>query len=302
MRRRHALPLWAICFFALSCFGAELRIRKEVIETQANRATITTPATFDHVKAVNTLGKDCDLHAPVHAKSLHVAVVSEFMNACAGGMSPQEVIGWSAEGPTDITGVFRLWFEHPGKKGEDTLSEEDGPPEYKNSNPPHAIEIHPLVQVGTHSFYDKLGPIKQGGTFFKAKTATQLVSLLKRKVTIQEYDGEDGDQYVSIQSGCCLANYFKLTAVLRTLPKKTDDGHSAMVDVMSGQKVVAKGLRVFSVSQTVADNNFKGMKVNDRFTFWGITRMDLSKAIAALEEDSGAPIKIPVEFVLLDAR
>lgn len=278
---------------------AELRIRKELVAKQADRALITVSGQFDHVKnSVNSLEKDCDLHAPVRAKEIMVAVVGEFMNACSTGLAPGEVRELTSTADAQIEGVFRIWFEHPGKKDE-VLTEEEEVPPYKNANPPHAVEIHPITRVGNREFYDTVRAIEKGGRQYKAKGPSQLRTLMKRKVMVQEFDGQDGEAYVSIDSGCCLANYFLLQAILRSAPDGTPDGHSGAVDVMDGQKVVAKGIRVFSIEKTAADTAFKALKKNRKFSFWGITRIDGAKLLKAIDDDGGDPISIPVEFVIL---
>ncbi len=299
--------IWALTFLAgvsalswsVPAQGSELRIRKELVAKQAGRALIVAHGRFDHVKsAVNGLADDCDLHAPVRVDEVRVAVVSEFMNACSTGLKPQQVKDLTENGAAEIAGVFRIWFEHPGKKDE-VLTEEEPLAAYKTSNPPHAIEIHPVVRAAGQDFFAAVGPIEKDGKTYPAKGPTQLRTLLKRNVTIQEFDGEDGESYVSIESGCCLANYFRLVAVLTSAPKKTEDGHSAVVNIVSGETVVSSGLRIFSIDGTNADAAFKALKKNAKFTFWGITRMDGKKVLQALEDSPGKSMPIPVEFVLL---
>lgn len=130
----------------------------------------------------------------------------------------------------------------------------------------------------------------------------QLQTLIKRKVTIQEFDGEDGEEYVSIESGCCRANYFKLSAVLASTPKKIDDGFMAFADILSGQKVVAPGLRLFSIDGTQANTTFKTLKKNAKLSFWAITRMNGTRILQILEDNPGESTRVPVEFVLLDVQ
>ncbi len=279
--------------------AAELRLRKGLVEQRADRALITVAARFDHVKStVNTLDKDCDLHAPIRTEEIRVAVVGEFMNACSTGLDPAEVRRWTASGEEKIEGVLRIWFEHPGDKNE-VLTEEKPLAAYSSSNPPHAVEVHPITRVGDRSFLSAIGPVQKDGQVFKAKGPQQLTSLLRRKITVQEYDGQDGEEYLSIESGCCLPNYFRLSAVFRSAPKATQDGRSAVVDLVSGQKVLAARIRMFSIDGTTANEAFGKLKTGTRFIFWGITRLDAAKLLKAAEDGTGESMPIPVEFVLL---
>ncbi len=297
--------------FGLSLWGlwlspaepAELRVRKELLVQQADRALITATGRFDHVKqAVNSLQADCDLHAPVRVHEIKVAVVGEFMNACSTNLDPEQVKQWTKEADGHIDGVFRVWFEHPGKK-DDVLTEEEPLAPYKSSNPPHAVEIHPITRVvvgeKAYIFLDTIRTIEKGGQVFKAKTAKTVGWLLRRKVTVQEYDGLNGEPFISIDSGGSLPNYFRLRAALKSAPKKTEDGHWALIDVLDGRKVIHRNVRLFSIERTKADTTFRGLRKSATMTFWGITRMDLSKVLKILEEDGGDPIQIPFEFVLL---
>jgi len=292
-----------LCLWLSPAEAAELRVRKELLIQQADRALITATGRFDHVKdTVNTLQADCDLHAPVRVHEIRVAVVAEFMNACSTALDPEQVKGFTRDADGQIEGVFRVWFEHPGKKDE-ILTEEEPLAPYRSSNPPHAVEIHPVVRVRVrateYTFFDVIRAIEKDGQVYKAKGTAALRALVKRKVTVQEFDGSDGEEYVSIESGCCLPNYFRLQAVLRSTPKKTNDGHWALMDIMDGQTPVARGIRLFSIEGTKADAALKGLKMNARFSFWVITRLDLSKVLKAADEGGGEPVRLPFEFVLL---
>lgn len=289
--------LWGVCL--PNARAGELRIRKELVIKQADRALITATGRFDHVKDhVNSLDADCDLHAPVRVKEIKVAVVAEFMNACSTGIDPNEVKALTEDADAEIDGVFRIWFEHPGSKTE-VLTEEEPLAPYKSSNPPHAVEIHPIVRVGQRKFIDTVREIEKSGKVFKAKGPKQLQSLLNRRVSIQEFDGSDGEPYISIESGCCLPNYFRLEAAMKSAPKKTADGFRALINIVDGQKTIAQNLRIFSIDGTQANTTFKKLKVGSKFSFWGITRMDGSEILKLVDENAEDSIHIPIEFVLL---
>ncbi|MER3423142.1 MAG: hypothetical protein C4293_07830 [Nitrospiraceae bacterium] len=135
---------------------------------------------------------------------------------------------------------------------------------------------------------------------FEPYSTSAFQRLLKRKITIEEYTGDDGERYVAIESGGGLPSHFHLKAVLRTKPIPTQDGYSAQVDILDRRKVVASGIRIFSIEGTKANEAFKTMKRNSEFSFCGITRMDGKKAFKIPDEDAGYHIPIPFEFVLLD--
>ncbi len=279
--------------------GAELRIRKSLLEGQKNRALISVSGKFDHVKPqVNSLAKDCDLHAPIKTADIWVAVVGEFMNACATSLDPKDVTKWTANAPAQIQGVFRIWFEHPGKSNE-VMSEEEGAPVYTGSNPPHAVEIHPITKVGQKSFLSAIKSVEKDGQFLSANGVQQAKRLKNRKVSVNEYDGKDGEEFVLISSGCCLPNYFHLRGVLKSTPENSEDGTVANINILDGNKAALKDIRLFSIEGTAAHSGLKAMKKGDKFDFWAITRLDLGQVLDAIQSNEGDDMNIPFEFVLL---
>src|SRR5574341_698414 len=307
IRRNHPIKalfgLLCVAGFNLALFygvsePSELWIRKSILSHQQNRALISVTGHFDHLaKQVHSLADDCDLHARIRTKEIRVPVVGEFMNACIIDLVPDSVASWTKNSDKEIEGVFRIWFEHAGKVDE-VLSEEDNLAPYKNSNPDHTVEIQPITKVGSKTFTNSIGSIRLGDQTYRAKGVKQLESLKKRKITVYEADGTDGDVYVSISSGCCLPNYFLLTAVLKEAPTETGDGHLATIDIKSGNKTVAKGIRLFSIKGTNADNLLMDLEISKKFTFWGITRMDLSGVLELVESGDGEQVNLPFEFVL----
>jgi len=276
--------------------GAELRIRKELLIRQSDRALINVIGRVEFVETIPDKG-DCQLQASIRVEDIRVAVVGEWINACSTKLEPNEIAALAENGDVSIDGVFRIWFERAGNK-DDVLSEEDGVEPYTDSNPKHAIEIDPVVLVGERQFYDTVRAMEWFD--FNVHGMPALQRLLKRKVTIEGYEADDGTPYVAIESGGSLPNHFQLKAVLRSRPVKTEDGYTAVIDIQDKQKTMASGIRIFSIGGTKANDALKSLKKNAEFSFWGITRLDGKKALRALEDDAGYHIPIPLEFVLLD--
>jgi len=279
-----------------SADGAELRIRKELLVQQSDRALITVTGRIESVETVREK-EDCSVQASIRVEEIRVAVVGEWINACSTKLEPTEIAALSENGAVPIEGVFRIWFERAGGK-DDVLSEEHEVGPSSDSRPKHAIEIDPVVLVGQRQFYDTVRAMEWFD--FDVHGTPALQRLLKRKVTIEGYEADDGMPYVAIESGGSLPNHFQLKAVLKSRPTKTEDGYSASIDIMDKQKTIASGIRVFTIGGTKANDSLKSLKRNAEFSFWGITRLDGKKALKALEDDAGYHIPIPLEFVLLD--
>ncbi len=306
--RQQSVSLWVcsfLCVVVVWCFAdgsigsadsAQLRLRKELLIRQSDRALITVTGRVEYVETVPEQD-DCSVQASIRVAEIRVAVVGEWINACSTKLEPAEIAALSENGEVPIEGVFRIWFERAGGK-DDVLSEENEVGPYSDSNPKHAIEIDPVVLVGQRQFYDTVRAMEWFD--FNVHGMPALQRLLKRKVTIDGYEADDGTPYVAIESGGSLPNHFQLKAVLKSRPTKTEDGYSAVIDIMDKQKTVAPGIRVFSIGGTKANDSLKSLKRNAEFSFWGITRLDGKKALKALEDDAGYHIPIPLEFVLLD--
>jgi hypothetical protein len=306
--RQQSVSFWAcsfLCVLLVWCYpdgsngsadGAQLRLRKELLIRQSDRALITVTGRVEYVETVPEQ-EDCSLQASVRVAEIRVAVVGEWINACSTKLEPTEIAALTENGEVPIEGVFRIWFEWAGGK-DDVLSEENEVGPYSDSNPKHAIEIDPVVLVGQRQFYDTVRAMEWFD--FNVHGMPALQRLLKRKVTIDGYEADDGTSYVAIESGGSLPNHFQLKAVLKSRPTKTEDGYSAVIDIMDKQKTVAPGIRVFTIGGTKANDSLKSLKRNAEFSFWGITRLDGKKALKALEDDAGYHIPIPLEFVLLD--
>jgi hypothetical protein len=306
--RQHSICLWAssfVCTVLIWCFAdgpidsadsAQLRIRKELLIQQSDRALITVTGRIESVETVPEK-EDCSVQASIRGTEIRVAVVGEWINACSTKLELNEITALSENGPVPIEGVFRIWFERAGGK-DDVLSEELERGPSSDSHPKHAIEIDPVVLVGQRQFYDTVRAMEWFD--FNVHGTPALHRLLKRKVTIDGYESDDGTPYVAIESGGSLPNHFQLKAVLKSKPMKTEDGYSASIDIMDKQKTIASGIRIFTIGGTKANDSLKSLKRNAEFSFWGITRLDGKKALKALEDDAGYHIPIPLEFVLLD--
>ena len=276
--------------------AAQLRIRKEILIQQTDRALATVTGHFEHVGDIAEKG-ECQLHASVRAKEINVAIVGEFINACSTKLDAQEIRLLSQNGAIPIAGVFRIWFPHAARI-DDIFSEEFELEPYRDASPKHAVEIHPVVHAADRSFYETVRAMEKAD--FKADGVEMLYRLMKRKITAEQYQGDDGKEFVAIESGGALPNYFHLKAILRSKPIPTEDGFMASIDILDRHRTIASGIRLFSIDGTKGNRALQSMKKNSEFSFWGITRLDGKKLLKVLDEDAGYHVPIPFEFVVLD--
>ena len=178
---RRVLPLltflyWRRVYFALLLCGhtfvwssypidaAQLRIRKELLIQQTDRALATVSGDFEHVTDIAEKG-ECQIKASVRAKEINVAIVGQFINACSTKLDPNEIRVLSQNGTIPISGVFRIWFPHAARI-DDIFSEEFELEPYRDPSPKHAIELHPVVHAADRSFFDTVRAMEKAD--FKA--------------------------------------------------------------------------------------------------------------------------------------
>jgi len=70
--------------------GAELRIRKELLIRQSDRALINVIGRVEFVETIPDKG-DCQLQASIRVEDIRVAVVGEWINACSTKLEPNEI-------------------------------------------------------------------------------------------------------------------------------------------------------------------------------------------------------------------
>src|SRR5213079_373251 len=110
------------------------------------------------------IGDDCDLHVPLRSQEIRVAFIGEVKNACSEKPAGTTRAFWSHQiyevthgRAVPVTGVFRIWLEHP-PAGATVQTESERAPWYANSNPDHQVELHPVTQIGSLDF---LGFVKR---------------------------------------------------------------------------------------------------------------------------------------------
>lgn len=145
-----------------------LTLSKDFVVKNENRATLDN-LTFEldaHLKKPHTIssgGDDGDVHMAGRSDQVRLPMVAEIVNAGFENASVTLMNNTSQGGSLSMSGVWRIWFEHPST-GDQTQGAEVGVPE--TSNPDHVFEIHPITKFGTQdisvsSFEPILDPKKK---------------------------------------------------------------------------------------------------------------------------------------------
>ena len=152
-----------------------LGLQRQFVNDTKNRVTIKVTLHVDqHLKAPHKIdkgGDDGDIHMAGRSDQVRLPLVAEIMNA--GGEKEGEAVNLlnhsSGSVPIDVTGVWRLWFEHPPSSGEQVQG--NAVPIPSNSNPDHVFEIHPIVNFGGQDLLPSLAPIAEGAKAYKSAPA-----------------------------------------------------------------------------------------------------------------------------------
>jgi hypothetical protein len=154
-----------------------LGLQRQFVNDNKNRATIKVTLRVDqHLKTPHKIdkgGDDGDIHMAGRSDQVRLPLVAEIMNAA--GEKEHEAVDLlnhsSGSVPIDVTGVWRIWFEHPPSSGEQIQG--NTVPIPSNSNPDHVFEIHPIVNFGGQDILPSLAPIAEGAKTYKSAPARE---------------------------------------------------------------------------------------------------------------------------------
>ena len=161
-----------------------MTLRKSFIDSFKNKLTITAnyEVYFAH-KNPNSGSKDGDLHFAGFDKKIGLPIVAEIMNAKEFDDAVQKVHDFEGKGKPQnkvpLSGVWRLWCEHPGdieafKQGKMNI-------EIENTNPAHVFEIHPVTKIDAIDLSASLHKIN-GYSYKDAEDAFSRYSNLRCKI------------------------------------------------------------------------------------------------------------------------
>ena len=246
-----------------------ITLKNSFIEKYKNRATIETNFTVDKAhKKPNPASKDGDLHIAGRAVEVGLPIVAEIMNAASVPEAVARI--HDLEGTNEkvvMAGAWRIWTEHGGDS--EQVQGRKIPP-YKNANPDHVFEIHPVTQIGGLSVAETLRPIegykpKQAGPAFHRYEITKS----------QIIPGETTTTLVTNMAGY---NYVEFLLQLNENPYKVSDGYLAKAnahEVDDGELVVRNRRMVF-INGSAPAEAVKDLKDGDCLHVLGIPRIDLA--------------------------
>src|SRR4051794_7553671 len=124
-----------------------LGLQRKFVEDNKNRATIKVSLRVDHhlktPHPIKSSGDDGDIHMAGRSDEIGLPLVAEIMNAASQGKPATDLVNKSSAAvPIEVTGVWRIWFEHPASSGMQIQGEPVAVA--SDTNPDHVFEIHPI--------------------------------------------------------------------------------------------------------------------------------------------------------------
>lgn len=305
----------AITLLALSqCAAAQstLILKRAWINKYANRATISGQFFVDHAlhsaktPSPSQPANDGDIHAAGRSPQVGLPMVAEVMNAADDNSSPVKLVD-AQEGKNKsvaVTGVWRLWFEHP-PSGQTQTQDFTKLAVPSSTNPDHCFEIHPIVNFNGTVLADTF----HGIPGFKAKDATEAfthyeklrLSLRANTTAATLSSNEIGYNYVKFK--------LRLNGPVTPLKANDDnssDGFQAIIDALAADAgdddaALAKGVRAIFVANTPPAQAVSSLGAGDELLVLGIPRVDLNRVNSYLKAGgtTATSRKLPYEMVIV---
>jgi hypothetical protein len=278
-----------------------LILNLEWVKKVRNRATIEASFIVDRAhKKANSGAKDGDMHVAGRAKEVGLPMVAEIMNAGAADGKAIVALIHAGEGKsssTPMTGVWRLWFEHPGARQVQFATVAKA----ENTNPDHSFEIHPVTQFGPHNVAASFRAIP-GFDAKDAKTAFETYE--KQQVLIKATKTA-----VTLDAKKVGFNYVGFRMRLIGAPKALEDGgRVVLADVFplkgGDEDALATKIRMVFTKDTPPWKLLAGASEGDEFDVLGIPRVDLVMihSFASKAGTTGVRRKLPYEMIIVDAK
>lgn len=297
------LVLLLLCVFS-SESQITITLRRSFIDSFKNRLTVSADYEIWYAhKKPNPADKDGDLHFAGWDKKIGLPIVAEIMNAKEQTSAVDLIHQKEGKGePSEkikLTGIWRLWCEHPGDIYEFKQGSKNIPIE--NTNPPHVFEIHPVTNLGGMDLSTSLHSI-EGFTYKRPEDAFSRYSNLRCRLSKK-------GKFISIETSGIGYNYVDFFIKLNSDQKQiVDDGFFVYASVYSASPgeteedaLISHKLRVGFVKGSALYNKVKSMHAGDVVHVVGIPRIDLALVSWRIEHATERPEtlqwNLPLEMV-----
>lgn len=279
-----------------------LALNKTFVNKIKNKATLTTNMSVDvHPDSPHTIknsGDDGDIHMAGRDSVFKLPLVAEILNARIEPLAMQKLKLSSSEQAVSITGVWRIWFEHPA-----TTNQIQGKPvpTPADSNPDHVCEIHPITKFSGVDVLNSFVEIKDSnGKSYEAYTASKAFPYYDEiDATIQA-----SNTAIMVTSVKSKFNYTEFVIELAGKPKDVGDGFLVLAHVFdkddADETVTADVRRMVFVKGTPPADKLLSLAKGARLHVLGIPRVNLNDvfAITGKNGHDAVDVKLPYEMII----
>src|SRR5947209_5602769 len=150
-----------------------LALNTAFVKKVKDRATLDTNLKVDaHPNSPHPVGSgadDGDIHMAGRDSVVKLPLVAEIINAAIMKAVLQQLQQTQSGQAVPVTGVWRVWFEHPPSSGRQVQGQTVPVP--ASSNPDHVFEIHPITNFAGVDVLPSFQEIKSGSKVFEAHPA-----------------------------------------------------------------------------------------------------------------------------------
>jgi len=283
----------------LPCDAAILVLKRAFVEKYKNRVAIDVDFFLDKALArPHPPKEDGDNHMAGRAEQVGLAVMAEIMNAGLPAQKPViEVVKKTTNAaPVKMTGVWRLWFEHPG--GADERHVQGAPVAPLTSTAAdHLFEVHPVLSFAG---IPVLGSVDRVVGFDAHNAEKAFAHYESRQATIRS----NADS-ITIESGRSVFNYVQFTLELAGTPKKaTGGGFFVLAEVVGaeGGKLTSGLRRMVLAEGTPPAKAIGAMKKGDIVRVLGTPRINLERVAFEVQRRPGRQFtltQLPYEIIVV---
>ena len=307
IKRLQVLLLIAAILMSPGICRADLTVAlsKSFVNKYKDKATIPTTFEIDkHHNSPNPIGSgsdDGDIHIAGRDNVVKLPMVAEIINGAKETTALELLLKSNAGDKVQLTGVWRLWFEHPGSEDQIQGKAVAIP---KNTNPDHIFEFHPVVKFGDIDVLNSFDAIKKDEDEFRGYPAEKAFDAYeKRPATITR-----SKTAIMITSNKAGYNYAEFQMRLTGNPKDVGDGYMVFATVYNAkaktndEAVVEESRRMVFVKGTKPADAVKDLKKGAKLHVLGIPRVNLNMVYAiagGLQGDEEYSESLPYEMIIV---
>jgi hypothetical protein len=274
----------------------EIELNKSFIEAYKNRVAIHTTFAVDKAMASPLPAAiDGDLHLAGRAPQVALPIVGEIANAADEKAAIDLVHGAEGTGkPLRVSGVWRIWPEHPG-----SAEEAQGKPleALGSYRPDHVFEIHPVTAINAVQLLGTFRPVKG----FKPGDAQRTFGIYEKVSCTLVVKPTT----VSIITETGLNNDVEFIMKIANTPQLVvADGRFVIASArdLDGNPLVER-LRMVFAKGTPPERTVRRLKGGDTLHVCGIPRLDLAEISRRVGNHQTNPAlltqRLPYEIVII---